>query len=111
MNPLKQWRYWLLVVLLVGPIIGYMGLGMLWLWEHGWVTLAVATTIWVLAGILFAILAARWTRSQHPVLPPLDWESPQTFSPLDPRAGRSFRICPTRVRSSRTTPYWVWTPT
>jgi hypothetical protein len=83
MNPLKQWRYWLLVVLLVGPIIGYMGLGMLWLWEHGWVTLAVATTIWILAGILFAILAARWTRSQHPVLPPLDWESPQTFSPLD----------------------------
>jgi uncharacterized protein len=85
-NPLKQWRYWLLVVLLVGPIIAYMGLGMLWLWEHGWVVLGVATTLWVLAGILFAILAARWTRSQHPVLPPLDWESPQTFSPLDREA-------------------------
>ncbi len=83
MNPLKQWRYWLLVLLLVGPILAYMGLGMLWLWEHGWVVLGIATTVWVLAGILFSILAARWTRSQHPVLPPLDWESPQTFSPLD----------------------------
>jgi hypothetical protein len=83
MNPLKQWRYWLLVFLLVGPILAYMGLGMLWLWEHGWLVLGIATTLWVVAGILFSILAARWTRSQHPVLPPLDWESPQTFSPLD----------------------------
>ena len=58
MNPLKQWRYWLLVVLLVGPILAYMGLGMLWLWERGWIVLAGATTVWVLAGILFSILAA-----------------------------------------------------
>lgn len=83
MNPLKQWRYWLLVVLLLGPILAYMGLGMLWLWERGWIILAIATTIWVIAGILFSILAARWTRRGHPVLPPLDWESPQTFGPLD----------------------------
>ena len=86
MNPLKQWRYWLLVVLLVGPILAYMGLGMLWLWQRGWLVLGVATTIWVVSGIAFSILAARWTRSQHPVLPPLDWESPQTFGPLDREA-------------------------
>ncbi len=83
MNPLKQWRYWLLVLLLVGPILVYMGLGILWLRERGWIVLGIATTVWVLAGILFSILAARWTRSRHPILPPLDWESPQTFSPLD----------------------------
>ncbi len=83
MNPLKQWRYWLLFLLLVGPILVYMGLGILWLWEHGWLVLGVATTLWVSAGILFSVLAARWTKSSHPVLPPLDWESPQTFSPRD----------------------------
>ena len=83
MNPLKQWRYWILFLLLVGPILLYMGLGMLWLWERGWLVLGISTTLWVTAGILFSILAARWTKSSHPVLPPLDWESPQTFSPLD----------------------------
>ncbi len=83
MNPLKQWRYWLLFLLLVGPILAYMGLGMLWLWERGWLILGVATTLWVTAGVLFSILAARWTKSGHPVMPPLDWESPETFSPMD----------------------------
>jgi uncharacterized protein len=85
-NPLKQWRYWLLFLLLFGPILAYMGLGILWLWERGWLVLGIATTLWVTAGILFSILAARWTQSRHPVLPPLDWESPQTFSPLDREA-------------------------
>jgi predicted GTPase len=85
-NPLKQWRYWLLSLLLVGPILAYMGLGMLWLWERGWLILGIATTVWVTAGILFSILAARWTQSSHPILPPLDWEAPQTFSPRDREA-------------------------
>jgi hypothetical protein len=86
MNPLKQWRYWLLFLLLVGPILAYMGLGMLWLWERGWLILGIATTLWVVSGVLFSILAARWTQSSHPVLPPLDWEAPQTFSPRDREA-------------------------
>src|SRR5262249_11625741 len=63
--------------------MAYMGMGMLWLWERGWLVLGIATTLWVSAGILFSILAARWTHSSHPVLPPLDWEAPQTFSPRD----------------------------
>src|SRR5689334_15366647 len=63
-----------------------MGLGMLWLWEHGWLVLGIATTLWVVSGVLFSILAARWTQSSHPVLPPLDWEAPQTFSPRDREA-------------------------
>src|SRR5262245_52884774 len=63
-----------------------MGLGMLWLWEHGWLVLGIATTFWVAAGTLFAVRAARWTQSRHPVLPPLDWDAPQTFSPRDREA-------------------------
>jgi uncharacterized protein len=82
-NPIKQWRYWVLFLLLVGPILAYMGLGMFWLWQQGWMVLGIATTVWVVAGIVFSILAARWTKSSHPVMPPLDWESPETFSPMD----------------------------
>ena len=83
MNPLKQWRSWVLALLLVGPVLVYMTLGMLWLYDKGWVILSVATSVWVIAGIAFSVLAARWTKSSHPMMPPLDWESPQTFGPLD----------------------------
>ena len=65
MNPLKQWRSWVLVLLLVGPVLVYIGLGMLWLWERGWVVLSVATVLWVVAGVAFSVLAARWTKP-HP---------------------------------------------
>jgi uncharacterized protein len=82
-NPLKQWRSWVLALLLVGPVLIYMTFGMIWLYQRGWVILSVATTLWVVAGIAFSILAARWTKSSHPMMPPLDWESPQTFGPLD----------------------------
>jgi hypothetical protein len=70
-----------LLVLLVGPILAYIGFGALWLMERGW--LLIAGSIWIVSGIVFAILAARWTRSARPLLPPLDWDAPQTFSPLD----------------------------
>ena len=83
MNPLKQWRSWVLALLLVGPVLVYMTLGMLWLYDKGWIILSLATSLWVIAGIAFSILAARWTKSSHPMMPPLDWEAPQTFSPLD----------------------------
>jgi hypothetical protein len=85
-SPLKQWRSWVLAVLLVGPVLAYVGLGTLWLWQHGWLILGVATTLWVIAGLAFALLAARWTRTTHPIMPPLDWDSPQTFTPLDRQA-------------------------
>jgi uncharacterized protein len=82
-HPLKQWRSWVLVLLLAGPVFVYVGFGMIWLWERGWVVATVATALWVIAGVLFSILAARWTRTTHPIMPPLDWNSPQTFSPRD----------------------------
>jgi hypothetical protein len=82
-HPLKQWRSWVLVLLLVGPVLAYMGLGMLWLWERGWVILTVCSGLWVISGVAFSLLAARWTRLKDPMMPPLDWESPQTFSPRD----------------------------
>jgi hypothetical protein len=72
-----------LVLLLVGPVLAYVGLGMLWLWERGWVACTVAAVLWLLCGGIFSILAARWTKTTRPILPPLDWESPHLFSPLD----------------------------
>jgi predicted GTPase len=82
-SPLRQWRSWVLVALLVGPVLVYVGLGMLWLWERGWVVCTVAAVIWVVAGVAFSVLASRWTKTSRSLMPPLDWDSPQTFSPLD----------------------------
>jgi uncharacterized protein len=82
-NTLRQWRSWVLVALLVGPVLVYVGLGMLWLWERGWIVCTIAAVLWVVAGVAFSILAARWTKTSRSLMPPLDWDAPQTFSPLD----------------------------
>jgi uncharacterized protein len=82
-SPLRQWRSWVLVALLVGPVLVYVGLGMVWLWERGWVICTAAAVIWVIAGVAFSVLASRWTKTSRSLMPPLDWDSPQTFSPLD----------------------------
>lgn len=78
---LRHWRAWVLVVLLVGPVLAYIGFGALWLLERGW--LLVAGALWIASGIVFAVLAARWTRAKRELLPPLDWDAPQTFSQFD----------------------------
>jgi hypothetical protein len=67
-------------------VLAYVGFGTIWLWEHGW--LFIAAMLWICAGTLFAILAARWTKNVHPIMPPLDWDSPDTFSPRDREAWR-----------------------
>ncbi|MGC8640289.1 MAG: GTPase [Isosphaeraceae bacterium] len=69
------------MLLLVGPVLAYIGFGSIWLWERGW--LLIAAILWILAGTVFSILAARWTGNVHPIMPPLDWDSPGTFSPRD----------------------------
>jgi hypothetical protein len=56
---------------------------MLWLWEHGWVVCTIAAVLWVVAGVAFSVLASRWTKTSRPLMPPLDWDSPRTFAPLD----------------------------
>jgi predicted GTPase len=81
---LKQWRAIILAVLLAGPVIAYVGFGTIWLWERGW--LWIAALLWIAAGTAFSILAARWTRNIHPIIPPIDWASPGTFSPRDREA-------------------------
>jgi predicted GTPase len=81
-----------LIVLFVGPVVAYIGFGALWLAAQPgplpvrgqW--LYVATSVWILAGVAFAILANRWTKSQRELLPPLDWDAPHTFSPFDRQA-------------------------
>jgi predicted GTPase len=77
----RQWRAWVLVALLVGPVLAYIGFGALWLMERGWLWYAGA--LWVSSGIVFAALASRWTTAQRELLPPLDWDAPHTFSPFD----------------------------
>lgn len=81
---IKNWRAWILVILLVGPVLAYIGFGALWLLERHW--LLIAGALWIASGILFAFLAARWTHSHRPVLPPIDWDAPATFSPEDREA-------------------------
>ncbi len=81
---LRNWRAWVLLVLLAGPILVYMGLGALWLRDKGWLWIAGAA--WITSGILFSILAARWTKSSRDLLPPLDWDTPSTFADLDRKA-------------------------
>ncbi|GAC1466410.1 MAG: hypothetical protein NVSMB9_06920 [Isosphaeraceae bacterium] len=77
----QNWRAWVLLVLLVGPILAYVGLGTLWLFERGW--LLFAGLVWFGSGIVFAALAARWTGSKRELLPPIDWDVPQTFAQSD----------------------------
>ncbi len=83
---LKQWRVWVLAALLLGPVLAYVAFGTIWLWERGWVLLTTATLLWIAAGTAFSILAARWTKNVYPIMPPLDWQSPSTFSPRDREA-------------------------
>jgi predicted GTPase len=78
---LSQWRSWILALLFAGPAVASMLLGMIWLWERGW--LLVGTAVWVASGTLFAILASRWTKQSRPILPPLDWSTPNTFTSQD----------------------------
>jgi predicted GTPase len=81
---LKNWRAWVLLILLIGPVLAYMGFGALWLRERGWFW--IAGLLSVAAGVAFYFLAARWTRSRQPILPPLDWDTPETFAPFDRQA-------------------------
>src|SRR3954449_11302743 len=83
-NLVLQWRAWVLLILFVGPILAYMGFGTIWLWQNGW--LVIATAVWIAAGGLFSLLAAIWTKNVEPIMPPLDWDSPGTFSPRDREA-------------------------
>jgi uncharacterized protein len=78
---LKHWRGWVLGVLFFGPVLAYMGFGAYWLWQRGWVLYAFAA--WVTAGIAFAILGNRWTKAKRELLPPIDWDVPETFGAHD----------------------------
>ena len=78
---LRNWRAWVLLTLLVGPVLAYIGFGTLWLYQRGW--LLVVGSLWVASGVVFSLLAARWTKSQRPVLPPIDWDAPATFTQTD----------------------------
>ncbi len=80
---LKSWRSWVLIVLLVGPFVAYIGLGFLWLLERGWLVATLAGGAWIATGVVLYLLAERWTKAARSILPPIDWDSPGTFAPAD----------------------------
>jgi len=83
---LKNWRSWVLVLLFFGPFLVYIGLGLLWLKDRGWVWMTAAGLISLVTGVLFTLLLTRWTKSKTAFLPPLDWDAPQTFTDFDRKA-------------------------
>lgn len=78
---IRNWRAWILLVLLAGPVLAYMAFGALWLYDKNW--LLIAGLVWFFTGIVFAYLAARWTKSHKELLPPIDWDAPRTFAKID----------------------------
>lgn len=84
----RHWKLkaWILVGLFLGPFLLQSVLGMLWIWEQGWIATTTAALIWVLAGAFFSLLLRRWTDSDRSIIPPLDWETPEAFTPLDKSA-------------------------
>ena len=83
---LQNWRSWVLLLLFVAPYLVFMGLGFLWLWEHGRAWMLAIGALSILSGIAVALLMARWTKSTRSFLPPLDWDAPGTFSDFDRQA-------------------------
>lgn len=83
----RLWKAWVLMALTVAPVALFVGLGFLYLrplagpfgisWAY------YASFAWVLSGVVFAMLAHRWTRARRDQLLPLDWDMPHTFTPLD----------------------------
>ncbi len=83
---LTSWRLWLLALLFLGPYFIFIGFGFLWLMGKGWLIATTASLIWIGSGGLLYILGARWTKSTRAILPPIDWNSPSTFAPVDREA-------------------------
>lgn len=83
---LKNWRSWVLLLLYFGPFPIYIVLGLLWLKERGWIWVTAAGLISLAAGVAGTVLLKRWTKSSSTFLPPIDWDSPQTFTEFDRKA-------------------------
>jgi hypothetical protein len=81
---IKTWQAWVLLILLFGPPLAFIGFGTLWLRERGWSLYAWG--FWIAAGVAYYALLERWTSSRRALLPPIDWEAPRTFVPHDRKA-------------------------
>jgi hypothetical protein len=81
---LRNWRFWILALLQLGPPGVLIWMGFLWLNERDWGLYGFLG--WLVCGIAFGFLVVRWTRSRNPVLPPIDWDAPRTFAPRDRQA-------------------------
>ena len=83
---IRNWRSWILLTLFFGPFLAYMGLGLLWLKEQGWIWVSAAGVTSIATGVAFTLLMNRWTKSKREFLPPIDWDAPGTFSEFDRKA-------------------------
>lgn len=97
---LRNWRAWVLIALISVPFGIYVVFGSLWLLEHGWLWVSAMALGWIGSYALFAYLADRWTRSKNPLLPPLDWDAPHTFSPRDREAWQIVQTMSNRAEES-----------
>src|SRR5215217_5319041 len=59
---IRSVKFWVLTVLLVGPVVVYVVLGAMWLKEHHW--LLFGFLAWTAAALLFGVLSVRWTRAK-----------------------------------------------
>ena len=84
-SPLWRWRSWVLVLLLVGPVLAYVGLGMVWLWERGWVACTVAA-------VRVAACWGRFLDSGRAL------DQDRAAAPAPPRLGFSPSLFPARSR-------------
>ncbi len=83
---LRNWRSWVLLALFFGPFLVYIGMGLLWLKDRGWIWMSAAGVLSIIAGVAFTLLMSRWTTSTRSFLPPIDWDVPSTFSEFDRKA-------------------------
>ena len=81
---LRNWRFWVLAVLLAGPPSVFIFLGFRWMTDRGYGYYGAFA--WLIASMIFGALAVAWTKDRNPILPPIDWQNPRTFSPRDVKA-------------------------
>ena len=80
----SQWRAWVLSALFAGPYLIALGLGFLYIYQRGW--LLYSFVVFLTTGIASGYLINRWTHRSRKLLPPLDWDAPDTFSEEDKSA-------------------------
>lgn len=81
---LWSWRVWVLVACFVLPLLGFIGVGALWLHERGW--LGWSGLVFFAGEALAFFLFRRWLQGERAVLPQPATQPPPEFSPHEEAA-------------------------